>query len=749
MIVAFATRYSASLFSLLILILFVVWRKEQSYLSVMTVILLALSCYYYMDRTKIQFQESGEISLIAQFTDQVRIDGRILKGFVKTYEGDVLYARYTISSEKEKEQLLQLPLYQYRLSIDAKFEEIPAAAHEYAFYMSNYLQMNGAKGIIHIDNIRSMRHEVNWMTHITTYRQQVIHHIEKTFPTSLVAEAKALLVGDRSDMSEETAAQYRTLGITHLFAISGLHVGLLTYFVRECLLRCRMRHEYVNLLLFCMLPIYALLVGGAPSVWRASIVTMLLLCVKAFHWRIRVDQLLAATCLFFILLKPYIILQPGFQLSYGAAFALIYSNQILAQTSSYIKQSFLITAISQVALYPVLLIHFYEVSLSSFFVNLLYVPLYSVMILPINLVLLISSVIFPSIAHLLFIIYEPIRTWIEVMTDWIAEIPYQLWTPGKPSLWLLSLAVVGIGLFFSHLERRQSIFIGLMYLLVPVIIIHVAPYLNSNLRVHFVDVGQGDSIVIELPYRRGVYVIDAGGVLQFGDDDDWRTPAETFEVGRQVVVPFLRGKGITAIDYLVLSHPHIDHIGGAHEVMEEIRVKAVHTSPNTIEVSSMEKVIEEAIKQNIPITIKRNGDYWETKDAHFMYMGPQGDLYEGNDSSLVLYMQSRGNAFLFAGDIEEKGERQFLSLYGELVFPPTILKVAHHGSKTSSTKAFLEAVNPVLAIAMQGRNNRFQHPNDEVVERYKELAIPLLTTQEVQTITVTINRHGVLSVDHH
>ena len=534
-------------------------------------------------------------------------------------------------------------------------------------------------------------------------------HPEK-FPESLVTEAEALLIGDRSGMDEEVASRYRTLGITHLFAISGLHVGLLTFLFRNLLIRLSIRIETIDNLVITLLPIYAVMAGGAPSVWRAVSVTLLILLTATGRFKMRMDDALAMSAAGFILWQPFVVFQPGFQLSYLAAFSLVYSTRILSRSDSAIFLSFLVTSITQLALYPVLLYHFYELSLSSFIVNLFYVPLYSVIILPMNIVLLLLTFIMPPIAEGVFLIYVPFRSWIEFLTEVLASLPYQLWVPGRPAPISSVFAVLGTLLFFLALERGVKAIRAFLFVLLPAVIIHLLPYADSELRVTYLDVGQGDSIVIELPHRRAVYVIDTGGTISFGEPN-WRTPEKTFEVGRNIVVPYLKGKGITKIDKLILTHADSDHMEGADEVLEEVRVREIHISPGSEKEKTMEDVLRIANDRGIPVFAITEGGTWSDKSADFLYMAPTKGIYRGNDSSLVLFMKTEGPSFLFTGDLGIDGEKKLLVKYGDLDWGGMILKAGHHGSHTSSSDAFIKTLQPELTIFSYGKNNRYGHPH--------------------------------------
>lgn len=738
---AFAVYGPVHLLLLHLFLLPIILRRREDILTPILAVLAACLSFFVVSATLPEKIEPGLATLTLNWSDHVKIDGGKLKGFAKTSTNQTVYAIYPFRSEQEKNLFSEVTMSSFKWTVSGTFREADPPSHQFSFDMKKYMRMYGASAIFEIETLQQVDKQTNILTLLHEQRRKVKQHINYVFPESLVVEAEALLIGDRSGMNEGLASDYRTLGITHLFAISGLHVGLLTYLFRSLLLRISIRRETVDLWLIVLLPLYAVLAGGAPSVWRAVSVTVLVLITSSGRVKIRLDDALAMSAIFFILFQPFVLFQPGFQLSYLAAFALVYSSAILASSKSVLKTSFFVTSISQLALLPVLLFHFHELSISSFVVNLLYVPLYSVIILPANIILLLTTFFLPVIAEGLFYLYVPFREAVGSLTSWIASIPYQLWTPGKPSILLLTIIVAGVFLFFIRWESGGLLRSNISFLLVPALLIHFMPYLDSSLRVTFLDVGQGDCIVIELPYRQAVYVIDTGGTITFGEPN-WKTPSKPFEVGRKIVVPYLKGRGITTIDKLILTHADADHVEGADEVLEEMTVKEIHISPGSEVEGMMEEVLRMTAEKKIPVLSIQEGVSWKMGDSAFHYVGSSSGKYVGNDSSLILYMTTSGPSFLLTGDIEESGERRFLGRYGQADFSSLILKAAHHGSRTSSTEELVATLLPELTIFSAGRNSRYGHPHPEVVNRYRDFGLKTMSTAESGSITVTVKGKG-------
>ncbi|MEB2279202.1 DNA internalization-related competence protein ComEC/Rec2 [Lysinibacillus xylanilyticus] len=609
-------------------------------------------------------------------------------------------------------------------------------AHAYAFSMENYLISKGARGIFEVSRWTFIEEKKSIRSFLAKQRHFMKKHIETTFPDSLVAEGQALLIGLQDQVDHELQRAYQKLGITHIFAISGLHVALVSWLFFEGLLRIGVRKEMATLVLLIILPIYGVIAGGAPSVWRAVSVVELIMLMRYARWQISIDDALAISFLCFVLLEPGVIYQIGFQLSYLATVSLVYSGVILRRSINWLIRSFFITFVCQLLVYPLLLHHFYEISISSFLANIIFVPLFSLVILPLNIAMFVITIISMPVAKALFAGYEPVRVWLTKFILYLQELPFQLWSPGKPATWLICIALISVlaGFYFIEIKHYRKFAIVIF---IPALCIHLLPMLFNETKLTFLNVGQGDCTVIELPFRRAVYVIDSGGLLRF-EQEVWKTSESPYEVGRQVVVPFLKGKGIRDIDIFIATHADADHVEGAEEILQEITMHEIHLTPGSMDKPVMRDFLIEAKMQKVPVKEKMQGAAWRVGKTSFYYLWPRDTLYEGNDDSIVLYMQQGSFRALLTGDLEEHGEQELIHLYNKQLANMTVLKAGHHGSKTSSIESFVELLRPELTIFSAGLNNRYRHPHAEIVERFTSRNLATLTTGIDGTIEVRI-----------
>ena len=714
------------------MILFI--RNRFTNIFMMSYIVIGIFFHLFTEGILSQNPQEVTKETVYTWTSTYKINGSKLRGFVVTDEKDKWYVTYTFASEQEKYSFQEQPLTGSKYRLIAQADEVPKPAHDYAFNMQTYLTSHGAVGMLSTTSLEKVSEPSGIGGWIGNRRFFMENQIETHFPPSLQAEAKALLLGLRDDVDQEQNRAYQILGITHLFAISGLHVAFLTYIFYQSMLRLSIRKEVATWCLLICLPVYACLVGGAPSVWRAVGVVELILLTKQLHMRLSIEDAFAVSILVSVLLQPGILLQIGFQLSYGAAAALIFSSPFLSLQTTLLKQSFWITFLCQIGVAPILLFHFFEMSLSSFVVNLLFVPLFSVVILPINLFLFLLTFVMPLLTEFIFYFYEPARSLLTECILKIASLPYQLWNPGKLSNWQLIIAYIGIGCTFLLLELQRPVKKILLALGLPVTIILATPYVDSSLEVTFLNVGQGDATVIELPKKQGVVLIDAGGLVRF-EQQTWKQSSEPFEIGREIVVPFLKGRGISTIDTFIWTHADSDHIEGAEEILEEINVEEIHVTPGAIYEKTLDHAFQTALYSRIPIKEQLADKNWRIGDTQFTYVSPRDTVYEGNDDSLVLFMKHQSFSALFTGDLEKEGEKALLKTYPGIQ-NVTLLKAGHHGSNTSSTLEFIKKLNPELTVFSAGKNNRYGHPHQEIVERFDKYHYPTLATSDVDSVHV-------------
>ncbi|MBQ0138655.1 MAG: DNA internalization-related competence protein ComEC/Rec2 [Kurthia sp.] len=724
-------------------IIWLFWRKTANITIVLAILIAAL--FFCMLKWQTPLPTNLSDKQEVYWTNQVKIDGNQVLGMMKNSQGVKIYSRYEIKDEQEKQMFMAESLVGKRYMATGNWEEAATGNHEFVFNMQKYLKQNHAVGMYKITNLQVIEEHRSLFTLLHKQRFSINQRIDHYFPPSIRAEAKALIIGDQQEVELEHQQSYQKLGITHLFAISGLHIALLSFIFQQFLLRLHVRREHVLLLLLIALPTYAIIAGGSPSVWRSVITVVVIMIMQWLTIDISLESAISLCFLIFVSVDPLMIYQIGFQLSFLAALAIIISSTYLAQLKSWLTASLWITISCQLIVSPLLLYHFYEISLSSFLMNLVFVPLFSYIVLPINILLLFLSFIPGPFFHFIATLYVPCRQLLTTLIQWLEQIPYQMWNPGRPSLFLLCGLLIVVIAFFYAMERGRFRKTTIVLLLVYCVFLNQAVAYHDDLRISFISVGQGDSTLIELPNQKQVYLIDSGGILRFAQEG-WKKKKQDYEVGRQIIVPYLKGRGINRIDKLILTHADADHVEGADEVMKQIAVSEINISPSSSEKSVMDDLLRQSQLKKVPIKEKMAGESWRYGDLTMTYIMPRDLEYEGNNDSIVTVINYQGFRIIVPGDLESTGENEIVANSPETVRDATILKAGHHGSKTSTSQEWLQEVNPQLVIYSTGKNNRYNHPAKEVTERVNNLGIPSFNTAEVGTVQLSINRRAQLQV---
>lgn len=557
------------------------------------------------------------------------------------------------------------------------------------------------------------------LSFLYTVRTMLLDRIAIHLDERTEAWMKALLFGDDTSIDEDIIQLFQRWSLSHILAISGLHIGIIVAILYFLLVRLQlMTQEKAQTFIIVFLPIYALIAGSAPSVWRASLMVVLFLFVNKLKLKYNYTDILSVVFLLVMIVNKYIVFHIGFQFSFLVTFGLIVSTKLMLQVKSNMYRLFLISFISQMMILPLQLHYFHHFQPLSIILNVLVVPYFSFFIIPLLFILFVL-LLFPTV--LLHFIEKVFLSIHDLFLKAVQKLDMTLNFPfviGTYSAYFAYVYYVLFVMFLYYLEkekRRKALRYGVMTTIL-IVVLAIRPIFSPIGNVTMLDIGQGDTFIVELPYRQGVFFIDAGAELSFPHVE---TSNKTY---KQIIKPYLYARGITKIDAIFISHEHADHYGSIHYLLNDFKVNEIIIS----ELFHLEDVVEKWKSRGVDITRVTFNEQISRSNHLFQVVSPKEDQRSENENSLVIYTQFGALSWLFTGDIGKPTEIDLITHYENLQID--VLKVGHHGSNTSTSDIFVEQLRPKYALIPVGINNIYGHPAESVLQTLKDSDVHIYRT---------------------
>lgn len=662
--------------------------------------------------------------------------------------------------------------------VTGSFEKGALSRNYKGFNYRRYLKQNKIYGIVFSDNLEivSKRKDMYYM--FGKIRVTLEIKIDNLYEEEYSNFLKGLLIGNKSELDENIIEDFQNASISHILAISGLHISFIIVGINFVLEKIINSKKIRSCLLIFFLIFFLILTGNSVSCMRTCIMNIFVIMSFLFHRKNSLYRSICMSFIFIIIINPYNIFSVGLWLSYGGTIGIIlisnFFNRLLLKklkninSIQFILNNFSLCISSQIFIFPVM-IYVFNTFFLTFLISNIIVSSFIGFILAFGYITIIVSFVCFPISKLIAY-FETCMIFIILKTaNVISELPFSKIYIPTPSILLIIIYYLlwtGFIIYFKYNNYKVLKFLCnikykktmpikhilkfciknkyakgiIVFVLITALIVNLGKF-NLDLKVHFIDVGQGDCTLIITPLGKRI-IVDGGE----GNSDK-------YDYGKKVLFPYLLDRGINRIDYLVVSHADSDHIGGLIYVLENMKVNNIFIGTQPKSSNQLEALIKIANKKKIKITILEKGDIKKIeKDIKLEVLWPDKNnlISENtlNNNSLVFKLKYNNFSIFFAGDIEEIAEKEIIKVYREDLqkINTTVLKVPHHGSKTSSTKEFLEVVSPKVCLIGVGKNNNFGHPSNEVIDRIENMGIKIYRTDKMGEIAITVNRKGKFSV---
>ena len=566
----------------------------------------------------------------------------------------------------------------------------------------NYQKYLYYKKIYYLVEATSINKIANNHNYLYTIKNTLYQKINKLKSSNYI---KTLLFCDNT-LSKEIKESYRINGISHLFSVSGMHinffVSIIYLYLNKITYNKRIKYLITNIFIITYLILFP-----SSSLLRSAVMSILYSINYLLKLKIKKIDILLLTLGVSLLINPFIIYDLGYIYSYTITFFLVLSSSTLKKKNK-INKIIYISLLSFLVSIPITIYNSYEINIISILLNIILVPIISIIILPLTIL----TYIFPILDSILYLFTNTLET----ISLFISKINITKIIFPKPSLLIIVLYYIIILLSY---QNKKYFYLNIILL----IIIYISPYLNSNFEVVMFEVGEADCHLIKYPYNKNTILIDTG-------KNEYKIKNE--------VIPYLKSIGIKKIDYLIITHGDLDHIGGSITLINNFQVKNVILNKGTF--TDLEKeLIKNLNKKKITYQININKI---NLSNHTIYLLNNTKYNNENDNSIITYFTYQKYKFLYMGDASITTEDNLLENYN--LNNISILKVGHHGSNTSSSKDFISQINPSISLISVGENNIYHHPNKEVINNLSKSRI--YRTDINNMVKLTINSKGILKV---
>lgn len=667
--------------------------------------------------------------------------------------------------------------YGQKLLIAGTFKEADGKRNNSGFDYKEYLKINKMHGIITAkqESIKVLK-EKNLniiLININKCSNKIKENANKLFDKNEANLLSGILIGDKEGIEKEVQENFRDSNLSHMLAVSGAHVSYVILGITYALKKVKVNKLWSNMITIVTLCCFIFLTGASPSVIRACIMAIYIIIGHMMHRKTKLISSVSLSLLIILILNPYKLFDIGLQLSYGGTIGIILFSGVLAKKAKLnnllegfvnklkyrVKQLIVVCVSANLIIFPIIAAHYSTMSLTFVISNICAGPIFGVIII-LGFITIFVSFISIDIAKPFALILNIFIQILMYITKICSSLPFSkiyIKTPSLSQIIIYYMILIFIYYICKIRKKKRRLIhrkllrtvqnkkVQKLFIIVIILIftsMQILKCLPSDLTIYFIDVGQGDSTLIVTPNYKTI-LIDGGGT-EFESD---------FDIGKQTLLPEILGQGITKIDYLLISHFDSDHVGGLLTVLESLKVKNAIISRQIKESKNYKKFLKIVKDKKINVMIvKKDDEICIEKNLKIDVLWPKREQITDNvlnNNSIVAKVIYNNFSILFTGDIEKVAEENIIREYKDTnSLTSNIIKIAHHGSKTSSTEGFLNLVNPKIALIGVGRDNKFGHPNEETIQKLKNMNVKIYRTDEMGEITIKINKEGMVNADY-